>query len=204
MTMPAVDPNALALEQTHAAWVQAWAGVAQAVGAILAIGASLWIAINADRRAAAAERAAEARAIAAERAAADKADRAEIEAHNKLIDEATDLAMAATALLIQRRDFWLIPKNGLYVGLEQLPELDDIHNALLELPTSASLDAETKRAVATLVRATDWSFKAQANHMPNTHDQWAETFGVWTNEVEAAMQNVTVRRIGARQAMPHR
>jgi len=179
-----LDPNAIALQQVQAAWIQAWAGIAQAVGAILAIGASLWIAVNADRRAAAAERDAAMREIAAEAAADRRIQRAEASAHNSVVNGSVHLADQAIAIIEERkRALAASGFGGTVMGAGLPTTFDDVHVAILNgLTGAATPNVETKSAIAELARLTDRNQRPGANS-GRVIEMWATFFVEWINEI---------------------
>lgn len=144
-----MTPQELAVQQAYAAWVQA-------VGSILAILASVWIARSADRRATNAEQTALARAEEAERAAIARAEAAEADARREPVETVRILARALV-------EGWKLSKRGFEVRLpEQASQLEGppnimearvLHDRLPGLQDRLR-DAEQISTVFTLAAAT--------------------------------------------------
>lgn len=185
-------PVDLGLEQVHAAWVQAWAGIVQAIGALLAIGVSLWVAVSADRRAAAAERRAEERAIAAEKAADDRVRRQTIVVHEGLTQTAIELADQAIGVLSGFETTCLssTQRVGRTYGFGATAPMAEVHAAIEGLADNPSIyDSDLRLFLSRLLALTEVQ-KRPGPEAPRTMAEWAEFARSWISDIEVCREEL--------------
>jgi hypothetical protein len=169
---------------------QLWAAWVQAAGVIAGMFASLWIAINAERRAARAERAAADRELAAERAADRRARKLIVDAHNGLVRETLALTDQAVKVLESEVSRWRNERaRSNFVGAGRSPGLRTVLGAFATLPVGATHDVDLKQNIATLRLLVDGD-KRRGSAQGGEAQHWAQYYAEWLAELQIARASV--------------